>query len=140
MMDKWNANTGNLFFASVNVEAGFKRISARNAALACGILGTILAAVGFVEYFGTFLQALGTLLPPIGGILIGHHLIGKGLFRLRPTSRSVSPIAVIASLSGMVVGAVAPFGIGSINAILATLIVYTTLAAVTRTQVPQQAN
>ena len=63
------------------------------------------------------------LIPPVGGVLIGHHLIVR---RTRADFEGkLSLPAVGAWILGSVVGANFEFGIPALNSAVAALIVYT---------------
>ncbi|MEG2018602.1 MAG: cytosine permease [Clostridium sp.] len=44
-----------------------------------GIIGTILAVTGIMDYFIQFLTVLTTAIPPVGGVIIADYwIINKG--------------------------------------------------------------
>jgi cytosine permease len=45
--------------------------------LACGVFGTALAVAGLADYFITFLEWLGVIVPPVAGVYLADYFILK---------------------------------------------------------------
>lgn len=132
-------NNVNLYSGSLNlsgfIDAAFGiKLSRVNSTLILGVVGTILSVLGILNQFVNFLNLLGTLVPPIGGILIVDYYILK---RFRPaldSSREMgklpdrceiwNPIAIAAWIIGFIVGLKVTAGIPSINSLVVSAICY----------------
>lgn len=141
MWDKFNINNLNLFFASENLMDAFglrpeieeeEKKMKWKLVIPCGVVGTALAGIGFVEYFGPFLGVLGIITPPIGGVLIAHHLLGVPLLRLEATRPKVSLAGATAGIAGVALAAIIPVGIPAVNGLLITLLTYLLFAVTMR--------
>lgn len=114
-------NDWNLYPSSLGIvnalDAMFKvRISRVPVALVLGLLGSIVSALGFAQYFTDFLGILGMLFPPIAAIMIADYFVLKTHRKELDESREngfklpdTSPVLVPAGLVAWVVGALCAF-------------------------------
>lgn len=104
--------------------------------LIVGCIGTILSMLGILTHFVNFLSLLGTLFPPIAGVMLVDYYILQTSRKVLDASRengvlpneSSTPLigwsAIIACILGAIIGAVAKVGIPSLNSILMASIIY----------------
>lgn len=71
----WTTNTGNAYTSGLAVMRLFNIPDDKRplTTAICGLLGTILAMVGVMSYFGQFLNLLAASIPPIAGVLIADY-------------------------------------------------------------------
>lgn len=143
-------NDWNLYPASLGLTNAFEtffglRVSRVWIAVALGLIGSVISAMGVSMFFLDFLLELGVLFPPIAGIMIVDYFILKtwrkelaeskargGLPRYCP---DFAPAGLIAWFAGYAVGSshlfgdYFAFGIPSVNAIVVTMAVYWVLGA-----------
>jgi len=75
---QWTSNDNNLYSSALAL-VNILRIEKWKIAMVLGIIASIAAALGIHNYFVNFLVALGTFIPPIGGIMVAdHYIIRKG--------------------------------------------------------------
>ncbi len=77
----WTTNTGNAYSAGIALVNMFQLKDDRRAAMtmAAGLVGTALAAVGIINYFGNFLNLISACVPPVVGAAVADYwILGKG--------------------------------------------------------------
>ena len=74
----WSTNSHNLYATSLTLSSIFPRYPKWKITIAAGIIGTILAALGIMDYFIDFLLFLGITIPPIAGIYVADFFCVRG--------------------------------------------------------------
>ncbi|MGB9803778.1 purine-cytosine permease family protein [Desulfofundulus sp.] len=132
-------NDLNLYVASLGVtnfiDAAFGYKANRGViTLIIGILGTTLSMLGILDKFINFLVLLGVTVPPIAGIIVVDYFILKRFRKeleesrlqnnLPAVSERLNPVALLAWLTGFLVGYFVKGGIPALNSLLSAGIVY----------------
>lgn len=73
----WTTNDSNLYTASLSLSAIFQKIPKWKLAAFAGGLGTLVAMFGILDNFIPWLIALGVVIAPIGGVIIGDYLLNR---------------------------------------------------------------
>jgi len=73
----WTTNDNNLYSASLGLATIFEKVEKWKLAAVAGIVGTILAVLGILNFFVPWLLLLGILIPPIGGIYVINHFFSE---------------------------------------------------------------
>lgn len=73
----WTTNTTNIYSSGINFVMLFKLKDDKRAlaTVVSGIIGTIIAMTGFATFFETFVNTLGVLFFPVGGVFLADYLI-----------------------------------------------------------------
>ncbi|WP_369981561.1 cytosine permease [Xanthomonas bundabergensis] len=79
---QWTTNTSNLYSGTLGL-AGVLRLPSALSCIGMGVLGICIALSGDQQRFVPFLTALGHYVPPIAGVMLADHWIGKRLLRGR---------------------------------------------------------
>lgn len=112
-------NDNNLYSGSLGIvnfaETVFGvRIHRGAVTLAFGILGTVLSAIGFLDYFTSFLSLLGVAIPPIGGIIVAEYYLVRRQTKALDETRTDETLP--STIAGWVPGTIAvwllAFGVG----------------------------
>ncbi len=77
----WTTNVSNAYSAGISLVNAFKLDSSKRplVTLVAGGVGTILAAVGILEHFITFLLVLTAFVAPVAGVMIADYwILNKG--------------------------------------------------------------
>ena len=130
----WTTNVTNAYSGGLAVSNlfGFGEDRFKVSCAVAGVIGTILAAAGFLSEFEFFLNILSALIPPIAGVMIASYwILGKGRKEnLRQKEGWYIP-GIISFAAGAVVayvtGSIAVFLIGPVNGIVVSMIVYVVL-------------
>lgn len=132
-------NNLNLYAASLSVTSIFDsifnvRLGRAKVTLVIGVIGTVLSAIGILDYFINFLVLLGVLVPPVAGIIIIDYFILKTSRQVLDESRErgelpsvasrLSPVTIIAWACGFLVGYFVTWGIPSLNALIVSGVIY----------------
>lgn len=104
--------------------------------LIVGCIGTLLSMLGILTHFTNFLSLLGTIFPPITGVMLVDYYILRTSRKILDASREngmlpnelSTPLigwpAIMACILGAIVGIEVKVGIPSLNSILMASIVY----------------
>jgi len=143
----WTTNVTNAYSGglSLSILLGIEESKSRLATAIAGAVGTILAAIGFLDKFQSFLSLLCALVPALVGVMIADYwIIGKGKkenFKSREgfSLAGITAFAVGALTACITGGTFAafpalaflsvPFFIGPVNGIVVSMVVYIILSA-----------
>jgi cytosine permease len=132
-------NDANLYSASLHaanaIEIVFGHKMNRGVlTIILGLVGILFSIFGILQHIVGFLLILGIAVPPIGGVLIVDYFllardrqslaVTRASDSLPPSSESVNPVALLAWLTGFVVGESLHIGVASVNSIIVAGIVY----------------
>lgn len=126
---QWTSNDSNLYSASISFANVFK-IKRAYIVLIVGIVGTILGAIGVADYFTLFLSTIGTIIPPIAGVVVADYYIlnkEKYLKRNYTDSNIIWP-AFLAWGIGILAGLFLNFGIAAVNSLVVAFLVHLLLS------------
>ena len=132
-MHNGRLNDNNLYFSSLATTVAFPQFKKKHIVLVFGIIATIAGAFGLINYFTIWLGFLGTGIPPVAGILILDYFMVKKqeyTFGEGTVHRFCSLPAVVAWISGCIVGYSVHWGISALNGIVVTGIVYVIMFAI----------
>lgn len=111
-----------------------KRINTTIFIVVLGVIGSVLAAVGILDKFQTFLTILGVAFPPIAGIMVAEYYIVKKWRADLDASRDsgdlpasaprVVPATIITWAVSAVVGYYVTWGIPAVWSLLLSMLLY----------------
>ncbi|MFK7865515.1 MAG: cytosine permease [Pseudohongiellaceae bacterium] len=73
----WTTNSVNLYSTTLAAAVIVPKVKEWKLMLGCGVFGTGVAVLGLADYFITFLELLGVIVPPIAGIYLADYFILK---------------------------------------------------------------
>ena len=127
----WTTNVTNAYSGGIAVSSliGKGEKSFKLSTAISGALGTLLAAVGLLNYFQGFLSVLTALIPPVAGVIIAEYwIIGKGKKDYLKIEDGWNIGGMISFAVGAVVayitGNVYPVFIGPINGIAVAMVLH----------------
>jgi len=131
---QWTTNDNNLYTGSLALR-NVINVPKSIIVIVLGGLGLIIALIGIQDYFVPFLNALGTYVPPIAGIMIADHwivkpkILNKG-YQFGEGTRYVkwNIAAIVATVLAGIIGSKLTFGITAINSIVIGFLLYIGLA------------
>lgn len=107
-------NTNNAYCAGISAIMLFNLKDDKRAwaTAVCGIIGTILAIMGFDKLMDSFINLLGTFFFPVAGImLVDYWIIRKGNVKEWKFLKSFSIAGIIAWVAGCIITYYAPYGL-----------------------------
>ena len=110
----WTTNTNNAYCAGISVIMflNLKDDKRGIATAVCGIIGTILAMVGFADMLDSFVNLLGVFFFPVAGaMLVDYWIIRKGKSDNWKFLRSVNIAGLVAWIVGYFISYYVPFGL-----------------------------
>jgi len=135
----FTTNAANLYSTSLNLSNAFKmeRKKMLGILLALSAIATLTRPyeVGFLF---SFLNILGTIVPPLSGIILADYfLVHKGRYEEfdKASFRKWNPVPWITWAVCIAAVYIIPFGLPSLNGIILGAIIYTVMMAVTNKQV-----
>ncbi|MEW6622978.1 MAG: cytosine permease [Bacillota bacterium] len=145
LIAQWTTNDNNLYANALGISnflwcTGVKGWKKWRVTIIFGLLGSIIAALGFYNLIGPYLAVLGSTIPPVAGIIIADYFLvkkqnyPKETFGERGsvTYRAISWPAIVAWLIGAYVGLKVEgwTGIPPLNAILIAFLIYLALGLI----------
>ena len=103
---QWNSNGNNLYCAALGFSVVFKKLKEYQLNILSGAIGILLAMSGIYQNFTTFLNFLGILIPPMGGVIAADYYFFNGKFyeeRYLERLRRVNTPACVSWIIGSVV-------------------------------------
>ncbi|MGW5054296.1 purine-cytosine permease family protein [Actinokineospora sp. NPDC004072] len=139
-INDWNLYSSSLGLVNtVEVLLG-KRVDRTRAALLLGALGSALSAIGILDHFTAFLTWVGVITPPVAGVVIAEYYVvrrwradldaTRELGELPARGPDWVPAALLCWAGGAAVGAWLPWGIATINSVVAAFALYLLLGRV----------
>ncbi|OQA55090.1 MAG: Cytosine permease [Candidatus Atribacteria bacterium ADurb.Bin276] len=135
----WTTNTINAYSAGIALTNLFQLPDSKRAlaTAVAGILGTVLAVAGIMNYFLNFLTILTSTIPPVAGVMIADYWVKK---KGDPSKWFRYPganwVGILSWLIGALVGIYLKIGIAPINAIIVSFVVYLVLISVVKQPQP----
>lgn len=123
----WTTNTVNAFSGGLAITSLFNLDDSKRsmATAIAGLLGTLLAVAGIIDYFTNFLSILTSTLPPVAGVMIADYwIINKGKSERFNNLQSVNYTGIISWGLGCAVALFVNIGIKPINGILVSMVSY----------------
>ncbi|MBP1302808.1 MULTISPECIES: purine-cytosine permease family protein [unclassified Curtobacterium] len=130
-INDWNIYSSSLGVTNfIDVVFG-RKVNRGVVTLVLGIVGSVLAAVGFLDAFTPFLIVLGVVFPPIAGIMIAEYFVVQRWRRelsesegLPATSPTWVPATLVIWAVAALVGYFVAIGIPSINSVVIAFVLY----------------
>jgi len=136
-INDWNLYSSSLGIVNFVQTVLGKRLHRASVTLVVGTLGTVLAAIGFLQHFTSFLSLLGVAIPPVGGIIVAEYWIvrsqrdrldeTRAQGRLPESTATWYPVTLLVWALAFCIGKFVPVGIPVLNSLLTALILYSIL-------------
>lgn len=130
----WTTNAVNAYSGGLAITNLFNLNDSKRsiATGVAGVIGTLLAVAGIINYFVNFLMILTAAIPPIAGVMIADYwIIKKGKPEKFNSQSGMNYIGIVSWLAGSIVAIIIKSGIQPINGILVSMILYYVLTKIT---------
>ncbi len=126
IVSQWTTNDNNLYSSSLGLLQIIPNAKKKHITIMLGVIGTIAGSAGIYSIYVPFLIFLGSVIPPISGIIIADfYLIKKKYTFGVGTKYSVWNLSAVGALfAGSTIGLLVPVGITSVNAMVTGFIVH----------------
>ncbi|QKS86158.1 MULTISPECIES: purine-cytosine permease family protein [Curtobacterium] len=136
LLGTFKINDWNIYSSSLGVtnfiDAVFgKQVNRGLVTLVMGVVGSVLAAVGFLGALTPFLSVLGVVFPPIAGIMVAEYFVVKRWRRelsdaenIPATSPTWVPATLVIWAIASLIGYFVAVGIPSINSVVIAFVLY----------------
>ncbi|WP_033294825.1 purine-cytosine permease family protein [Amycolatopsis jejuensis] len=141
-INDWNLYSSSLGLVNVVDVLFGRKLNRAVVTIFVGVVGSVLSAVGILNYFTEFLTFIGVLLPPVAGIMIAEYFVVKTWRRTLDESRAHGalpaaapnwvPAGLVAWAAGGLAGQFETFGIPTINSLVVATAVYLGLGTLAR--------
>jgi cytosine permease len=144
----WTTNVINLYSTALAARASLPLGNYRLMVLTLGVLGTVAALLGVADHLISFLVFLGLLVPPVAGIYLADFFLFRrrdysaAHLRERPALRRNALAVTLISgsaASWLFYGGQSLTGIGAVDSLLLSLLLYSGLEALQRATQRQKA-
>lgn len=126
----WSTCNNGLYTSGLSLTNVSKKPLKLTTALS-GIIGTLLALVMY-DHFVSYLSLLGSMIPPVGAVIIIHYFFNKENYKEVGNNVEWDMKAIISVAIGIAVGLIIKVGITPINSLIATAVVYTIMELTTK--------
>lgn len=105
ILAQWTTNTTNIYSAALSFASVHPKLNRTTLTLVGGVIGTVIAAFGAVDFFIAFILAIGIIIAPYGGVYLAAFLSRRdgGRFRSGATVPMVDGWSVSAWVIGILV-------------------------------------
>jgi cytosine permease len=142
VLNIWSTAQGCVYSGALSLSSKIKKFSREQIVIAFGVIGIILALVGFYNYFGNYINFLASLVPTLAGVLISDFFI-----KYRDGYPAVEGhafvqmdyLGFVSWIAGIIIYFL-PFGLPAINGVITSFIVRSILTFVAKTRSGQQEN
>lgn len=126
IVSQWTTNDNNLYSSSLALLQLIPNAKKAHITIFLGTVGTLLGALGIYNVYIPFLLLLGSVIPPISGIIIADFYLIKKEYTFGEGTEYASwnISALIALVFGSIVGLKIHLGVSSINAMVAGFIAH----------------
>ena len=124
----WSTNNNALYTAGLSI-ANVTKLPMKWMTLFGGTLATLFA-IFLYDNFVSYLSLLGSMIPPVGAVIIIDYFINTKHYQAVETTRQWNWHAIIAVIIGIILGLVIPIGITPINSLIIASVVYFVLSKV----------
>lgn len=117
---QWTTNTSNIYSSALSIALVVKKVSQKKLTIILGLIATLLAVLGIYEGFINFLNILGIVVAPVGGVYIAEYYIVKKAFKNIEDESSVNPIvtrSIVAWVIGIVITTLSTYGFITLSTI-----------------------
>lgn len=121
----WSTNNNALYTSGLSL-TNVSRAPMKVTTILSGVIGTVTAVFLYNNFVG-YLSLLGSMIPPVGVVLILHYFLHKTDYEEDNPSHQWNMAAIVSVLAGIVIGLLVPGGISSINSLIATGVIYLVL-------------
>jgi cytosine permease len=134
---QWTTNDNNLYASALGLTQLIPNVKKSVFTACLGILATLIGVAGFYEKFVPFLIVLGSVIPPVAGVIIADYYLIKKEYSFGAGTRyaNVNISAFISIIAGALVGLFVKQGLPSINAIIVAFLVHWALMSMFRQKV-----
>ena len=125
ILSTWPANSANAYSAGLGFLKVFRMSDKHRIkiTLICGLAGTIIGSFEIIFYFEQFLTYLGLIIAPFAGVmLVDYFVVGKGDPAKWAPTKGFNWPGMIALVIGVLAGLFIPWGILSVNGVIAAAI------------------
>lgn len=133
----WTTNVGNAYSGGIAI-VGILKLKDDKRAIAtvvAGGIGIILAIMGVIDYFTSFLSFISVLVPPMAGVVVADYWIkGKGNKKAWKPFKGVNWLGIISWAGGTAFGIAFQIFIPTINAIIVAMVIYLILVNVVKSE------
>lgn len=116
---QWTTNTGNIYSSSLSMSIILRNIPIKKISFTLGIMATMLAVFGIYNQFVGFLNLLGIIIAPVGGIYTSEFYVIKEKFtNSNEYNQKTNLSAICAWIIGIIITYMAtpsPKGLGIIS-------------------------
>lgn len=133
VLAQWTTNDNNLYSGALGLTSMIK-MRKSVASFIMGAIGIAIAIAGIQDYFVPFLNVLGLLVPPMGGVLISHYLVVVPLSKAVQNFNTISGVNLIAVVSTLAAAAISYLWVtalpASVIGVVVSIVLYAALTGV----------
>jgi cytosine permease len=140
VLNIWSTAQGCVYSGSLSLSSKIKKFSREQIVVAFGVIGIILAILGFYNYFGNYINFLASLVPTLSGVLISDFFVKykDGYPDVETTTFArLDYFGFISWIAGILVCLV-PAGIAALNGVIVSFILRSIFSLISKNKNPKQ--
>ena len=124
----WSTNNNALYTSGLSI-SNVTKLPMKWMTLSAGTIATLLA-IFLYDNFVSYLSLLGSMIPPVGAVIIIDYFMSKDQYQEVETAREWNWNAIIAVIVGIALGLIIQVGITPINSLIVASVVYIVLSKI----------
>ena len=124
----WSTNNNALYTSGLSI-SNVTKLPMKWMTLSAGTIATLLA-IFLYNNFVSYLSLLGSMIPPVGAVIIIDYFMSKDQYQEVETAREWNWNAIIAVIVGIALGLIIQVGITPINSLIVASVVYIVLSKI----------
>lgn len=130
-VNNWSVAQGCAYSGALTM-GSVTKLSHKTCTICFGILGIVMAALGFYDHFGSFVNFLASTVPAVGGVLVADYLVTyRRGYNADPETLQQHDVTGILAFAIGVAAAYSPLGgIVAVNSLVAALIARAVLSSI----------
>lgn len=124
----WSTNNNALYTSGLSI-SNVTKLPMKWMTLSARTIATLLA-IFLYDNFVSYLSLLGSMIPPVGAVIIIDYFMSKDQYQEVETAREWNWNAIIAVIVGIALGLIIQVGITPINSLIVASVVYIVLSKV----------
>lgn len=130
VLNIWSTAQGCVYTGSLSLSSKIASVKREHIVIAFGVIGIILALLGFYDHFGNYINFLASLVPTLAGVLISDYFVKyrAGYGDVKTTRFApVDATGFLAWLAGILVYYFLPLGMPAVTGVIASFAARTVL-------------
>ncbi|MCD8350626.1 MAG: cytosine permease [Planctomycetaceae bacterium] len=137
VLNIWSTAQGCVYTGSLSLSSRIGSVKREHIVVGFGVVGIIMALLGFYDHFGNYINFLASLVPTLAGVLISDYFIKYRAGYSNVATTRFAPVDITgfaAWLAGILVYYYLPLGMPAVTGVVASFLARTVLVILSKKQ------